>query len=79
MGFAVRHADQHEAAAADIAGRRMHDRQRESRGNGGVDGIASGLHDFDTGPGSKFMHADHHRMLGTYRMGGRRADRDGEQ
>ena len=79
MGFAVGHANQHEPAATDISGRRMNYRQREARSDGRVDGIASGLQDFDTDLGSKLMHADHHRVLGMYRMGGPQAGRDGEQ
>ena len=46
VGFAVGHADQHEAASAQIACLRIDDCQRESCGYGGVYGVAVLLHDF---------------------------------
>ena len=79
MGFAIGHADQHEPAAANVARGRMNHRQRESHSDSGVDGIASSLQNFHTNMGRELMHGDHHRMLGTHWVGGRRADRNGEQ
>jgi hypothetical protein len=79
MRFTIGHADQHEPTAPDVARGRMNHRQRESRGDGGVDGIASGSQDFDTNLGSKLMDGDDHRMLGTDWVGRCRADRDREQ
>ncbi len=38
--------DHHEAAAADVARRRMRDRQGERRGDGRIDGVAALLQDF---------------------------------
>ena len=74
--LAIGHADQHEAAATDISGRRMHHGQRESGGHRGVDGIAAGLHDLDTGTRCQLVHAHHDGMLRVNRMrgapGGRR-------
>ena len=41
--------DDHEAAAADARGVRLEDAQRETRGDGGVDGVAAHLQDLDAG------------------------------
>ena len=40
---AVAGAEHDEAAAADVAGRRVRDGQREGRGDGAVDGVAAAL------------------------------------
>ena len=45
----VSHTYQGEAAAPEVAGFRIHDRQRETDGDCGVHGIAAGLHDLDAG------------------------------
>jgi hypothetical protein len=79
MRFAIGHADQHEPAAPNISRGRVNDRQRESRGDGRIDGIASGLQDVNPDLRSKLMHSDYHRMLGMDWVRGCRADRDREQ
>ncbi len=55
-------ADQHESAAAQVAGGGMDDGQRKSGGDGGVDRVAALLQDLDTGIGREVMHADHHAV-----------------
>src|SRR5579864_3396515 len=49
MRFAVGHADQHETAPADVSGRRMHYRERESGGNCRIDSVSTCLHDLYSG------------------------------
>ena len=68
MRLAVGHADEHEPAATQISCRRMDHGQSESRGYGGVDRIATGLHDLDSGPRGEFVHADHDGVLRVYRL-----------
>jgi hypothetical protein len=48
MRFAVRHANEHETATANISGRRMDDGQSKAGGHGRVNGISSDLQDFYT-------------------------------
>jgi hypothetical protein len=48
MGFAIGHANEHEAATTNVSGRRMDYRLREARSHSRINGIASGLQDFDT-------------------------------
>ncbi len=48
VGFAVLVADEHEAAAADVAGRGIDDGEGEANGDGGVDGVAALLEDLDS-------------------------------
>jgi hypothetical protein len=48
MGFAVGHANEHEAATTNVSGGRMDYRQCKARSHGRINGIASGLQDFDT-------------------------------
>jgi hypothetical protein len=57
----------------------MNHRQRKPRGHRCVDSIASGLQDFHTNLRRELMNSHNHRMLGTHWVGGRRADRNGEQ
>ena len=45
VGFALGGMHDHEAAAADVAGGRMRDGEREGGGDGGVDGVAALLED----------------------------------
>ena len=63
--------------------------ERESRSHGSVNGITSGLHDFDSGAGGELVNAGDHgvlRVRGIERRGGEscseqkceRADRQGE-
>ena len=71
--LAIRHANKHEPAATDISGCGMHHGQREPSGHGGVDGIASSLHDFHADTRRQFVDADHDRvrgMNGVHRRGG---------
>ena len=74
---AVGHADEHEASAADISGRRMHHGQREPGRDRGVNGVAASPHDLHSRVRRQVVHADHDGVLGVNRMGGgpRRAAR----
>jgi len=63
------HADEHESSAAEVAGLREDDGQRESYGHRRVHRIAAGFEDFDAGVGGVVVDADHHRVLGQ-RSGG---------
>ena len=49
VGAAVGEADHHQAAAAEVAGRGVDDRQREPHRDRGVDGVAALLQDVDAG------------------------------
>ena len=71
VGVAGVHADEHEAAAAEVAGLGKDDGEGEPDGDGRVDRIAAGLQDFDAGVGGVVVDADHHGVL---RGRGRRAD-----
>ena len=46
-GASVGEADEHEAAAADVAGGGVGDGEGEADGDGGVDGIAAGVENLD--------------------------------
>jgi hypothetical protein len=63
MRLAIGHADQHEAAAAQISRGRMHHGQRESRSHRGIHGIAARLHDLNPSLRSQVARADHDRVL----------------
>ena len=63
MKPAVRHADEHESATTDISCLRMDDRQRKSRSNRCIDGVATLLHDLHSGITGQRMDAHHHRFL----------------
>ncbi len=65
-GHALRGAgsDEHKAAAADVAGRRQRDGEREAYGDGGVDGIAAGTQDAEAGVGGVMLDGDDHVVLG---------------
>ena len=56
--------DEHESAAAEVAGEGVDDGEREADGDGGVDGIAAGLQDSDAGVGGEVMHGDDHGVRG---------------
>ena len=71
VGRAGMHADEHEAAATQVAGLGKDDGEGESNRDGRVDCIAAGFQDFDTRVGGVVVDADHHRML---RARGLRAD-----
>ena len=64
VGFACGSAQQKESTSAKVAGLRMDDGEGESGGDGGVHGIATGLHDFDSGARGQFVDAGHHGVLG---------------
>jgi hypothetical protein len=57
-------AEEKEAAAAEIAGERMHDGEREAGGYGGVDGVAARLEDLEAGIGGDMVNADDHTVFG---------------
>ena len=54
--------DQHEAAAADIAGARQGHREREADRHRGVDRIAAALQDFEPDGGGDRLLADDHAV-----------------
>ena len=49
-------------AAPDIAGIGQHHLEREAHGDGGVDGVAALLEDFDAGLRGERVRGDHHRV-----------------
>ena len=63
---AVFHADEHESAAAEISGLRVHDRQCETRRDRRVDGVTTGLHDLHAGAGGELVNAGDHAVLGHF-------------
>src|SRR5947209_13783467 len=69
MRFAVGHADEHKTSAANVSCRWMDDREGKSRGDGGVNGVAAGVHDVDSDLGGEAVHADYHGMLRWDRLG----------
>ena len=87
----VRETDHHEAAAADVARGRVRDRQRESGGDRGIDGVAPRPQHLRPGPARVRICRDHHpstrlddavRDGDLGRFGGRRAtggDKEGRQ
>ncbi len=62
-GSAVGKPDQHEPAAADIAGAGVCDRERESDRDGRIDGIASCLQNLQAGGGGVFFPAHDHAVF----------------
>jgi hypothetical protein len=56
--------DEHEAAAAEVAGKGIDDGERESDGDCCVDGVASGFEDVDPGVGGEVMYGDDHGVRG---------------
>ena len=52
-------AEKEESTTAEIASLGMDDGEGESGGDGGVDGVASGLHDFYPGARGQFVNAGH--------------------
>ncbi len=73
-----RGAQQKESASAEVAGLRMDDGQGESGGDGGVNGIASGLHDFDSGARGQFVNAGDHGVGSMRRAQGSGGEDGGE-
>lgn len=64
VGPAVLVADEHEAAAADVARCRVDDGEGEADGHGCIDGIAALLEDGDAGVGGVVVDADDHGVPG---------------
>ena len=67
VGLARLHADQHEAAAAEVASLRIDHGQRKAHGNRSVHRVSAGLEDFDARVRGVVVDADHHGMLGQHR------------
>ena len=61
-------AVEHESAAPQIAGRRMHDGERKAGGHRGIDRIAALSHDLGAYAGCLRMRAGHHRVTGANRL-----------
>ena len=79
VSLAIRHADKHESAAADISGGGMHHREGESGSDGGVDGVASGLQDVGPYLRRDRVHGDDHAVLGVHGMGRAEDTRRGDE
>ena len=56
------HAQQKEAAAAQIAGEGMDDGEGKAGGHGRIHGVAAFAQDLHAGVGGKVVHADHHAV-----------------
>ena len=56
--------DHHEAAAADIAGARIGDREREADRHRGVHRVAAAVEDFDADAGGAALLRHHHAVVG---------------
>ena len=65
---AVGHADQHVAAAAEVAGERMRDRHREADRHRGVHRVAAGLQHRHADVGRDRLHGDHHALPRAQRL-----------
>ena len=63
----------HEAAAADIAGTRIGDRERETGRDGGIDRIAAAIENFNADARRTLFLGNHHAVVGE--DGLRRRDR----
>lgn len=75
--------DEHEAAAAEVAGEGVDDGQREAGGDGGVHRVAALLEDFAAGLGGELVGGGDH-ALGAHGRGalgaeGARGGQEGEQ
>ena len=53
----------HEAAAADVAGARISDGERETDGDRGVDGIAAAIENLDADARGDALLRDHHAVV----------------
>ncbi len=69
--------DQHETAAADIAGGRIGDGEREADRDRGVDRVAAFLQHGDADVRSNRLHRDHHAVPRAHRLAGAER-RDGD-
>ncbi len=67
-GFSVVGAQQQKAAAAQVAGRRMHYGQGKAGGHGGVHGVAARAQRFQSGIGGQVVDADHHAVPRAHRL-----------
>ena len=71
--------DHHEAAAAEIAGARIGDRERKADRDRGIDRVAAAVEDLDADAGGAFLLRHHHAVAGEDRRrranGGRARDR----
>ena len=74
---AVREADQHEPTAADVAGKRVGDGEREADRNRGVHRVAAFLQHGYADVGGDRLHRDDHAVLRTQRLANG-ADRQGQ-
>ncbi len=63
--FAILKANEHEAAAADVASRGMHDGERKPSRHSRIDRIPARFHHFHARFRRERVHADDHAMLGT--------------
>ncbi len=73
VGAAIRETHQHESAAADVAGERMRDRQRESDRDRRIHRIAAGLEHRDADVGGQRLLRDHHGVVRMDGLAGREA------
>ncbi len=64
---AVGELQRHEAAAAEIAGRRIDDGERIADRDRGVDGVAAALEDVDADLGREVLGRHDHAVLGGHR------------
>ena len=62
-------ADEHEAAAADVASRGIDDREGESYGDGCVDCVAAFFEDLDASVGGVVLDGDDHGVGGAGGLG----------
>ena len=69
-GASVGQADQHEAAAADVAGGGMRHRQREADRDRRVDRVAAGFEDLEPRFGGVAFARDHHAVPRAHRLRG---------
>ncbi len=67
-GFAGVVADEHEAAAAEVACGGMDHGESKTRGHRGVNGVAALLKNAKTRIGSQMMHAHHHAVPRAHRL-----------
>ena len=67
-GATVGHSDQHETAAAEIAGVRVSDSQREAHRHGRVDGVAAGFEDRHADVGGDRLLGDNHDVASMNRL-----------
>ena len=55
--------DHHEAAATDIAGARISDRERKADRDRGIDGVAALVEDLDADAGGALLLRHHHAVI----------------